>query len=220
MGLNLTQLREMLWRPLGMDDENDPDLGIVRANLYLNRAFWEIMDKFPFREKERTATFSTSAGVRDYTLPEPIEALQSLSIVTSELAHIELNQITHNIYEDKYDEDEDKWDFPEEYHLVGCYARFWPTPDDAYKVILKRLLVLEDLSATNSTPTFPQVWHEIIGLGGLWRAYIDFGDFNRAREAKGHQVSLINTISPRETKEKSVNTQTAGLEVIRNEYGW
>jgi hypothetical protein len=217
--LNIVTLREMIWRPLGMDDENDPDLGIARADLYLNRAYWEIQDKFPFREKEKNATFSTIAGVRDYDMPEPIEALQSLSIVDPNSGkHIELNQITTGVYEDTYQEGEDYYEFPVDYTLIGCYARLLPTPKDVYKMVVKRLVVLADITNLNATPPIPQVWHEIIGYGGLWRAFIDFGDFSRAQQIKAHANALINSLTPREAKEERANTQTAGLEVIRNEY--
>ena len=196
MGLNIVQLREMIWRPTGMDTDNDVDLTRTRIDLYLNRSFWEIQDKFPFREKEKTATFYTVAGTRNYDLPYPTEAIQSLAIANLDPVWTGmLDQETAEDYEEEYQEGDPYWGPPTHYVRENCFVRLRPTPDDAYKMVLRRLIVLNDLSATNA-PTIPQVWHEIIGYGGLWRAFLDFGDFNRMKETKVLQNSLLNTITP------------------------
>jgi hypothetical protein len=48
MSIDLVTMRDELRDHLGQDDvELDDDA----ADLLLNRAYWELLDKFPFREK-------------------------------------------------------------------------------------------------------------------------------------------------------------------------
>lgn len=226
MALDLTALRRMVWKPIGMESDDTPgQLTRDEIDLYLNRAFWEVQDKFPFREKEITVFFDTVAGVRSYDIPEPVEALRGVYIEELESkVHRPLHQITTNTYEGAepndphYTNDEEEWGFPEKYVRENCFIRLWPTPDKAYVIILKRLKILADLSNNNATPAIPQVWHEIIGMGGLWRCYYDFGDFTRAEYIKNTQRQLISDIEPVESKEKQANTTMSALQVIRNEY--
>lgn len=210
-------MRKMVRKPIGMD-EDDPDMTNDDVDDLLNRAFWEIQDKFPFREKERTGTFVTQAGIRNYEMPKPFEAIKHLSItdlVSGE--HTPLDPTTDDWYELNYTDGVNAWGKPEKYLREDCFARLWPTPDKAYTLTLRRLIVLTDLSDTKQTTDIPQVWDEIIGYGGCWRAFIDLGDFARANQVKAHQVTLLNTVTPTEVKEKA-DYSRAGLEVLGREY--
>lgn len=216
MPLNLDQMIEMVRKPIGVESDEMEDSEALR---YLNRSYWELMDKFPFREKERVATFNTVAGTRVYSMPPLFEYLNGVAITNPETGkHEPLNQIPHIEYETKYDEDEDKWDIPVDYKRESCYITLLPTPDKIYPITIKRNIVLEDISQTNPISPIPQVWHEIIGFGGLWRAYIDFGDHGRSIMIKGHQTALIETLQPTEAKEESSDTRFAHVEVPGLEY--
>lgn len=209
----------MIWKPLGFESDNTPgELERDEIDLYLNRSFWEVMDKFPFREKELTVRFDTIAGERHYNIPQPNEAVRGIYIVDHENQHHNLDQITDNIYYELYDSDMEEWAFPEKYVLENCFVRLWPTPDDIYELVLKRYIILADISDTNSVPDMPQVWHEIIGFGGLWRAYIDRDDSARAYNIKQQQISLINSLTPQPIKELEANTQYAAVKAIRPSY--
>lgn len=215
MGLNIQDLRNELRKGTGMDATDLPD---ADADLYLNRSWWEIIDKFHFREKEVTTTFNTIAGTRLYNMPSPFEALRQLSILNSDTKeHSVLNRITIDVYEGKYDEDTDARGFPVEYVREGCAVRIWPTPDAVYVITQKYWTTLADLDNTNSTPSIPASWHEIIFFGALWRTFISVGDFPRANAAKQHQVSLVNSSVPVEAKEE-VDSHRAGVSIIVNDY--
>lgn len=225
MSLNIVSLRRMVWKPLGFRSDDQPALTRDEIDLYLNRAFWEIQDKFPFREKERTATFATVKGVRNYDVPQPFEAILHIAIEhPTTKVHSTLKQITTQTYEGEQPTDphfintEENEGMPEKYVREHCFIRLWPTPDRDYIIIQKRLITLNDISNDNSVPHIPRVWHEIIGYGGLWRAYLDFGDFQRAEHIKQHAATLIATVDSTESKEKAANTAMAGLQVIRNDY--
>lgn len=214
MSLDIVQMRTKLRKPLGVDEDDLPD---VDVDLLLNTSYWELLDKFPFREKEVTATFQTTIGTRSYDMPQPFEALRQLSILDpSTNEHTPLKRMTVFEYETKYVEGVDNYAMPCKYTREGCFARLWPTPDDIYTITIKYWTTLADL-ADGSDPIIPQAWHEIIVFGGIWRGFIDIGDFARANQMKAHQVSLINSMSPVEAKEE-IDTHTGGIEVLGREY--
>lgn len=218
-GLDMVALREMIWRPLGMDSDNETDLPRTRIDLYLNRSFWSILNKFPFREKEKYAEFLTTIGERSYDMPYDSESLGSLAIVDPiTFKHLDLDQITVDYYESIYSEDTVEQGKPIKYCREGCLFRLWPTPDLQYRMVIRRLINLSDLSNANPIPLIPREWHEIIGFGGLWRALSDFGDMGRMQTVKNTQAELINTLIPVQSKEESANVHHAGLEVLGREY--
>jgi hypothetical protein len=67
-GLNIVNMREGIRKATGIED-GDPDLTTAQIDLYLNRALWEIDNKFPFKEKEKTVTFETVSAERNYDVP-------------------------------------------------------------------------------------------------------------------------------------------------------
>ena len=206
-------------RPLGMTDPADPDMLDSDVEEYLNMAFWEIMDKFPFREKERTGTFLTVAGTRNYEMPTPFECLRALAVVDPvTLQHRPLDQMTVDEYEQVYNENTCDQGKPIKYLREECFARLWPTPDQVYTIWMRRNTVLADLDEVlNNTLVIPQVWSEIIIYGAVWRALIDLGDIARATAMKSHQVSLLDTVTPVEQKEDADNSR-AGVDVLGRDY--
>jgi hypothetical protein len=216
--IDIVRMRRSVRRPLGMLDEDDPDLTNDDVDLYLNRAYWEVQDKFPFREKERRGTFVTQIGVRNYEMPKPFEALTGLSIVDPVSGqHTPLDYMENDRYESEYQEGENFYGTPQFYTRMDCFATLLPTPDKAYTLVLRRKIILTDLSSSNQLSSLPQVWDEILIFGAVWRGFFDFGDFARANQVKAHQVSLLDTIVPTPAKELG-DTSRAGLEVLGREY--
>ncbi len=108
--INLPELRDELREHLGTDEDDLPD---EKADLLLNRAYWEIIDKFAFREKEVSATFATTDGTRSYNVPEPFEALRQLSIADlNNGQHRALDRMTIHTYEEIFVDDEDARGYP------------------------------------------------------------------------------------------------------------
>jgi hypothetical protein len=210
-------MRKQVRKACGIDDENDPDLSTPEIDLYLNLAYWEIQDKFPFREKEKTATFQTVIGTRNYNVPQPFEALQSLAIVDPVSGkHVPLDRMGDDEYEQSYIEGESHYGQPERYLREGCFVRLYPTPDKVYTIVLRRLITLTDISDTRTTPEIPRAWWEIITLGGQYRALLDLGDIKKSNYYMNLQTAKINGMVPTEAKE-AVDSQRAGLEVIRED---
>jgi hypothetical protein len=208
-------------RPLGIN-VGGTQMPTTQIDLYLNRAFWEIQNKFPFREKDVISTFFTIEGVRNYDVSFPTEAVRHIAIVRDDDngvgQHYPLIQITRDVYEQKYQNTADQWEIPIEYVREGCIIRLFPTPDKAYEIVIKRLVALNDLSAINTTANIPQVWDEIIILGGIWRCAVDLGDLARGSYFKSLQAEMINTIIPMEVNETQSNSQLAHVEVPVLEY--
>lgn len=210
MGIDTQTMRRKLLKAIG-EDEDDTTLH-ADAILLLNQSYWQILDTYPFREKEKTVRFSTVAGTINYNMPEPFEAVQSLSIEDlNSKQHSPLKKLDNEIYEERYINTDDARGKPEFYVREGCFAKFLPTPDDAYVIVLKYWTVLDDLNADDSRPGIPQSWHEIILYGGIWRGFLENGDHDRASSMRQHQQALINSAVPTEAKEER-DTRFAGLQ--------
>lgn len=216
MPKTLADMRRRVRKALGGLDEDD--LSTVDLDGLINTSIEELSDKFPFREKEKVASFVTSIGFRSYDLPTGFESIRSLSIsdLTTNLS-TKLVLMTTDVYETRFDSDVDNYGFPTNYFREGDCIKLWPTPDNIYTITLRYNKPLEDLINESDTPNMPQNWHEIVELGAIWRGFIDQNDWQRSNFAKNTQISLLNTTVPVEAKEERDN-RYAGVEVIRNGY--
>ena len=216
----IADMRLGVTRPLGVN-VGGTQMPTDQVDLYLNRAFWEIQNKYPLRERQAISTFLTTIGVRNYDVSFPTESVDHIAITeksSGQGQHYPLIQITRDVYEQKYADTEDQWDIPVEYVREACIVRLWPTPDDEYTITIRRNVALTDLSSIQSSSIIPQVWDEIIVMGGLWRACVDLGDVARANFFKSLQSEMINTIVPTEANEAQSNSQLAHVEVLGLEY--
>lgn len=217
MSLDIVKLRKGVRKPTGME-EDDTDLLDPEIDDYLNRSFWEIQDKFPFREKEKTIRFNTVIGTRSYDMPKPYDALVSLSLMDPYSSEFrKLARMSTDEYESVYVEKDYERGMPTHYTRENCFVRLWPTPDKVYTMSMKRLITLEDLSNLKTTLDIPRVWHEIVMYGAVWRVFLDLGDITRSNHFKAHQVSLINSTVPTESKEEE-DSREAGVIAYRPEY--
>lgn len=224
MALDIVSLRRQLREHLGMvgsatDELPDVDTADkTGADTYLNRAYWEVLDKFKFREKEVSGTFSTVIGTKFYQVPSPFEALQSLSIEdVNTLQHKPLDRIDKDVFEQVYVNRTDAQGKPENYFREGNGVRLWPTPDAAYVLTISYWTVLADLGSLNPQTNIPQNWHEIILFGAISRAFLGVNrDFEGSQHARAYQVSLIEGTTPVEEKEQ-FDSHRAGLEVLGRE---
>jgi hypothetical protein len=187
------------------------DIATTQIDTYLNRSYWEVMDKFPFREKERAGQFPTTAGIRNYEIPTPVEAVYEVAVVDPvTLQHIPLDQMKANETEKLYNEQSFKQHRPRKYLLENCYIRFWPTPDQVYTIVLRKKTILQDIQTSGIE--IPQVWNDIVLYGGIWRgAYEEYRDFGVGDKFKALQRELMSTTTPREIKEINQDFNHAGV---------
>jgi hypothetical protein len=197
--------------------EDDVDLPNAKLDSYLNKSFWEILDKLPFRVKEKTVTFQTAVGSALYSVPASFEAIRHLSIEDyNSFEHTDVDQMDPKVYEASYANRSDSYGKPTHYVRENNFIRLYPTPDNTYTLTLKYNAELADLSDTNQYPSVPRVWYEIIELGGLWRRFLSLNDYPRVSAVKNLQRDLLSTTTPIQAKEKMDNRH-AGLEVIRED---
>jgi hypothetical protein len=232
MPLSITVLRTELRDHLGLDEDELPP---EDADSLLNRSWWEVMDKFNFREKEAKTSFQTVAGIHIYSMPQGYDALQLLSIggsnnnnllggqfylnggaflnptTSDETKHTQLDRIDDKWFEDNYDDDVDEYGQPVRYYRYGSGIVLNPTPDAVYNVNVSYLITLADLSNTNEYPPVPQSWHEVILYGAVWRGFMRMGDYNRKQAAQATQIGLINSMTPVAAKEEA-DSSMAGLQ--------
>ena len=199
---------------LGEDEGDIPDND---ALVLLNRSYTEIQDKYPFREKEVTATFPTVEAQRLYGVPAPFEALRQISILNPDTdIHEVLEKMSILDYENNYSEVSTDEAMPTGYVREGCNIRLYPTPDDIYTLTLKYWSPLTDLSLVQS-PSVPAVWHEIILFGAVYRGFFRRSDYVRGNQAKMQQKTMIDSIIPIEAKEE-IDTPMAALNAMRPTY--
>lgn len=214
--VDLDGMRANVRKACGFQDASDPDLIQDEIDLYLNMAYWEVMDKFPFREKERAGEFETVIGVRNYEIPEPVEAVRQFAVVDPiSSQHLDLDQMDARETEHLYSEAVEARGMPRKYLLENCYVRFWPTPDKVYAIVIRKWTILKDI--VDSGLPIPKPWIEIVEAGAKYRAFADLGDLQRANYWEKYQARKIDTMVPREQKE-IVDYQHAGVFPLRGRH--
>lgn len=203
MSLSVEQMEASLRKLLGGVDTSD--LTSLAAVLLLNESYWEVLDKFPFREKQVSSTFAFVTGQRLYTAPSPFEAVTKIVLRdpnNDSFQDYVLKRMSLDWYENQYNANTTSVGTPEWYlrYADGFYV--YPTPDLDYDGIIYYNTVLSDLSGNSTVPPLPQVWHEIIKYGAAFRGWNELGDLNRATYYRNLQISLMDSTEPTEAKEE------------------
>lgn len=217
MGMELETLRDELRQHVGVDTD---DLDDNDADLILNRSFWELMNKFRFRETECTAESTLTIGDRFLSLPLPphlFEALRKISVQNIEtLEWNVINRFSITSHENMASDDiEDRgcpiWYFREQ-NGIRIMSKKGGGVDRTYKIRIKYWQTLIDLDDQNTEVDLPQVWHEILLYGGVWRLYRRLGNHPLGREMRNTQIDLINSTAAVEAKEEE-DSQLSGIEI-------
>jgi hypothetical protein len=218
--IDLERMTAKVKKPLGIIDGTDNDITSDDVVEALNISFWEVQDKFYFREKECTGTFPTIIGDRNYEMPQPFDCLRSLAVVDPvTFQHIPIVKMDITETEKIYTDTDAARGMPRKYLRENCYARLWPTPDKIYTIVIRKLKVLADLAGDADEQPLPQVWTEVIIYGAIWRLFLDIGDIARSNAYRQTQVALMDSIVPVHEKELK-DTPYAGLEVAGRDGDW
>lgn len=221
MGMTLQQIRDSLRRHTGTD-VNDLDDDV--ADELISRTYEELSDKYPFREKDFRLDFDTSLDpvlvVRyqnKYTFPANFVAVRVVSVTDENGKKHKLERMTLARLEEVTNTQDYADAIPTHYVRDNGCLILWPRPDQEYSITVRYEKSLSDLIDADDEPDLPRSWHEIILLGSVWRAYLEFGDNNRAQIYKDQQVALIRSSVPVEAKEEFDATKS-GVEVLGREY--
>ncbi len=217
MGIELETLRDELRQHVGVDTD---DLDDNDADLLLNRSFWELMNKFRFRETECTAESTLAIGDRFLSLPLPphlFEALRKISVQNIETLEWDvLTRISLTTHENSASDDiEDRGPpcfYFREQNGIRLQSVGGGGVDRTYKIRVKYWQTLIDLDDQNTEVALPQVWHEILLYGGVWRLYRRLGNHPLGREMRNTQIDLINSTAAVEAKEEE-DSQMSGIEI-------
>lgn len=212
--ISVDQMIVKLRRNTGLDI-NDPDWTIPDLKLVLNQSWWEILNKFDFREKEASYTITTIAGDYTYSVDNLQEAFLSAAItnpITQQSTKLDPMSIA--FFQENFNDnaiiDIQYQSQPALYYRSNADLVIYPVPDQAYTISVQMLLSLADL-ATGNYPDIPREWDEIILYGAVWRVFLETGDTLRADYYVNHQARLINNTVPVQSKEESDYTRTAKL---------
>lgn len=217
MGLDLDALRTMVRTALGVDNQEFPDNTLDQL---LNRSWWDLLNRFPFKENETFVPFQTIVGQRLYALPVQFEAVRSMGIEADGLnlqQHQNLNPWTEREYETAYNSNTFLQAMPCYYVREGSCIKLFPTPDKIYTITLYYWMNLADLADPVVAPIIPRSWHEVIGYGAIWRGWTDLNDWTRGQVIREFTEGLINGLVPIEAKEQ-INWQRARTPVLGNPY--
>lgn len=224
MSIDLATLRTELREHLGLGDENDVSdsertLDNDACDLLLNRSYWNIQNKYPFREKEDTdETVATVEGTESYDLPTDSEAVRKISVLDDDSGqYTPLTRLSRDKFETERNTDSDNYGVPTGYLREGDHFLLQPIPDDAYTIRITRWLTLDEVAS--SGPDIPIEWHEIILMGAVARGFMRLRDYAAMQGAFASQKILIAGIVPVEAKEEE-DSSMAGVDLPEELYGY
>ena len=217
MAISLADLRTELRVHIGLESGDTTGLPDTDADLLLNRAFWELMNKFNFRDEECSIEFTVDQAEDFISLPTLFESLRKLSVLDSVSNQwTPIDRIGVDLAEKLSNDDTDNQGVPVKYFREGVGIRLLSSsgggPDKTYTLRIKYRITLADLGDANTTLVIPDVWHELLLYGGIWRAFHRKKDYITAREMRKFQVSLISSTVPVEAKEEG-DSSMAGVDL-------
>lgn len=225
--ISVDQLIVKLRRATGVD-EDDPDWTIPDLLLVLNQSWWEILNKFDFREKESSYTITTVEGTYTYPVDNLQEAFLSASIINPiTMQSNKLDPMSIAFFQETYNDNAliqiQYQGQPNLYYRNGSDLILYPVPDQPYTIKAQMLLSLADLASGNY-PDIPREWDELVLYGAVWRVFLETGDVLRADYFVNHQTRLINNTVPVQSKEETDFTRTAKLRTpdsrLNSRGGW
>ena len=219
MGLVLAQLLSECRKIAGVDVD-DSGCDDISVTLQMNRAFWETMNKFKFKENQRSAIFTTIIGQNNYQLPVEFEAIRTISIEDpATLIWQPIDYFDPQAFDDRENSNTSSRGIPIKYLRENSSILFQPIPDKVYNIKIRHLLRLQDLSTSNNAIVIPEEWHEIIMYGGTYRLLFALGDINRGDYFKNHTYTMMGSTIPVESKEQ-IDTKNAGVSLSKARGGY
>lgn len=211
-GIDVDTLILELREHLGLSDQAS-ELDDSDALLILNRSWWEFQNKTALREKEKTVEFDISEASDFYEVPQPIEAIKTLTIVDPDtLEQTQLDRMSQAFYSDNANDSVDLREKPRKYLREKDGFKLFPHPDKVYRLKMFRYITLDDLVSGGDIEV-PQFWHDVILYGGVYRGFMRLNDLNRAEFFRNQQADIMNTSVPTEAEEEA-DSKLAGLQVV------
>jgi len=208
MSMSLEVMRKLVRRGLGgLTTEDLPD---GEVDLYLNMSLWELESKFPFKEKEARTQMETVPSQGEYSLPETLDAIISVSVHHEGAAH-KLKRLSFDQHDEIFNEK--RTGTPTHYKRRDRTLVLWPIPATAMPLHIVMWKSVASLLETEDEPNLPRNWHEIVVEGAVVRGHFYQEDYDEAVKAKNFQVGNIRSSVPTEAKEER-DSRFAGVRVV------
>lgn len=210
----LQDLRDDLRDAIGYQD--DTEFPNEQADRVLNRAYWQVINQIPLKEKEKLITFPLVADHNSYEIPSDYESIVSVFLV-DDLTHAQTQilRMSPEAQEERVLESSAETGKPVYYYRFNDCIKFSPIPDDAYTVKLLYYKNLADLV----TGEFPleKIYYDVILFGACYRQLFTLKQTDLAKDYKNQQTALLVSLQPTNEKEKA-DSRYAGVECILPDY--
>ena len=216
MPLVLQNLRDDLREAIGYQDDTEFDN--TKCDRVLNRSFWEVIEKIPFKEKEKTVQFPTIAGFNLYQVPSDYDAIRSIFWI-NDLDNIQkqIRRLSPEAQEEMFVDSEDQWGDPEFYYRENQCLKFWPIPNRELTITLLYWKDLADLDGADSEFPLQKVYYDIVLFGAVYRQALTLKQIPLSNTYRDQQSALLRGLEPKIETEKN-DSRYAAVEVILPDY--
>lgn len=168
--ITIERMRALVRKGLGnltSDDISDDEVDEL-----LNFSLWELSEKFPFKEKECLITHPTTEGIREYGLPNFLDAIRTVAIQDEEGLWHKMRKMTPQYLNNKGLDDtdnEDARDLPTQWMRRDSTLVVDPIPDsDEYIIRIEIWRVVPTLvDGTVETIGLPRNWQLMVIEGAI-----------------------------------------------------
>lgn len=226
-GLSLTRMRALVRKGLGGLDSDD--INDTEVDELLNLAFWDVEERFPFKEKECRVEFPLTIGENMYLVPGnatgtnllDLEAIKSVSVVTDEGDVWPVARMTQEHWDSiagvLRDRDDistlevDSYGLPSRFVRMDESIILHPVPDKVYRLRVYFLKTLKSIvSGTVEQINLPRGWNLMVVQGAIGHGHFFMQDYNLTNQAEAIQARKINSAVAISVKEET-NSRYARL---------
>ena len=216
MPLVLQNLRDDLREAIGYQDDTEFDN--TKCDRVLNRSFWEVIEKIPFKEKEKTVQFPTIAGFNLYQVPSDYDAIRSIFWINDlDNTQKQIRRLSPEAQEEMFVDSEDQWGDPEFYYRENQCLKFWPIPNRELTITLLYWKDLADLDGADSEFPLQKVYYDIVLFGAVYRQALTLKQIPLSNTYRDQQSALLRGLEPKIETEKN-DSRYAAVEVILPDY--
>ena len=232
-GLTLTRMRALV--RLGLGGLDAADLTDAETDELLNLAFWDLEERFPFKEKECRVEFPTTVGENMYLVPGnatgvnllDLESVKSVSVVDLNGNVWPVARMTQEHWDSVAGKLRDEADLTagdtDSYGLPARFVRMdetlilHPTPDEIYRIRVFFLKTLKSLvEGTITQINLPRGWNMIVVQGAIAHHHFLMQDYNLTQQAESVTARKIDSAVAISVKEET-NSRYARLIVQHDE---
>lgn len=181
-------------------------VGKARLGNWLHNAMYEFGYALKFRELEAISDQTILADTSLLTIPADFRAMHESGIELYNVAGFEGKLIPET--RDQYIQYNRTVvgyipsGRPKKYHIYGTEFRVRPKTDVDYKALVHYWKTIPDLLSDDDVSIFQADWDDVILLGGLYRGFRHFNEFDRYQNIKNDFIGMVRSRTMREDLEE------------------